>query len=95
MKQCRWLELVKDYDYEILYHPEKANGVADALNRKSIGMLMSIKAVPKPQQKEISEFNLDPLTGKLFSLTLQSNPLEAIKSHQGKDSFLLKAQFFF
>ncbi|TYK01415.1 ty3-gypsy retrotransposon protein [Cucumis melo var. makuwa] len=30
----RWLELVKDYDYEILYHLGKANVVADALSRK-------------------------------------------------------------
>ncbi|KAA0055519.1 ty3-gypsy retrotransposon protein [Cucumis melo var. makuwa] len=34
MRQRRWLELVKDYDCEILYHPCKANVVADALSRK-------------------------------------------------------------
>ncbi|XP_060965330.1 uncharacterized protein LOC133034292 [Cannabis sativa] len=34
MRQRCWLELVKDYDYEILYHPGKANVVADALSRK-------------------------------------------------------------
>ena len=33
-RQRRWLELVKDYDYEILYHPDKANVIADALSRK-------------------------------------------------------------
>ena len=31
MRQRRWLELVKDYDCEILYHPGKANSVADFL----------------------------------------------------------------
>ena len=31
MRQRRWLDMVKDYDYEILYHPGKANLVADAL----------------------------------------------------------------
>ncbi|KAA0060263.1 ty3-gypsy retrotransposon protein [Cucumis melo var. makuwa] len=36
MRQRRWLELVKDYDCEILYHPGKANVVADALSRKKI-----------------------------------------------------------
>ncbi|KAD4385910.1 hypothetical protein E3N88_26079 [Mikania micrantha] len=34
MRQRRWLELIKDYDCEILYHPGKANVVADALSRK-------------------------------------------------------------
>jgi hypothetical protein len=29
------MELIKDYDYEINYHPSKANVVADALSRKS------------------------------------------------------------
>ncbi|KAL0556455.1 hypothetical protein IC582_004969 [Cucumis melo] len=34
MRQRTWLKLVKDYDCEILYHPGKANVVADALSRK-------------------------------------------------------------
>jgi hypothetical protein len=34
LHQRRWLELIKDYDIEIHYHPRKANVVADTLNRK-------------------------------------------------------------
>ncbi|GJU04392.1 putative reverse transcriptase domain-containing protein [Tanacetum coccineum] len=34
IRQRRWLELLSDYDYEIRYHPRKANVVADALSRK-------------------------------------------------------------
>jgi len=34
MRQRRWLELIKDYDFTISYHPGKANTVADALSRK-------------------------------------------------------------
>jgi len=35
MRQKRWLELFKDYDIEVHYHPGKANVVADTLSRKS------------------------------------------------------------
>ncbi|WVZ84351.1 hypothetical protein U9M48_031391 [Paspalum notatum var. saurae] len=35
MRQRRWLELIKDYDLEIHYHPGKANVVADALSRRA------------------------------------------------------------
>jgi hypothetical protein len=34
LRQRRWLELIKDYDLEIQYHPGKANVVADALSHK-------------------------------------------------------------
>ena len=36
MRQRRWLELLKDYDCIIDYHPEKAIVVADVLSRKTI-----------------------------------------------------------
>jgi ribonuclease HI len=35
MRKRRWLELIKDYDVEINYHPGKANVVVDALSRKT------------------------------------------------------------
>ena len=35
LRQLRWMELIKDYDCVIDYHPGKANVVADALSRKS------------------------------------------------------------
>ena len=38
LSQRRWLELLKDYDMTILYHPGKANVVADALRRKAVNM---------------------------------------------------------
>ncbi|GJR63088.1 putative reverse transcriptase domain-containing protein, partial [Tanacetum coccineum] len=34
LRQRRWIELLSDYDYEIRYHPGKANVVANALSRK-------------------------------------------------------------
>lgn len=38
MRQRRWLEFLKDYDFGLNYHLGKANIVADALSLKSIHM---------------------------------------------------------
>jgi hypothetical protein len=46
--QRRWLELIKDYDMDIQYHPEKANIVADALNRK--GQVNNVTTYLMPQE---------------------------------------------
>ena len=35
MRQQRCLELIKDYNLQVHYHPRKANVVADALSQKS------------------------------------------------------------
>ena len=42
MRQCRWMKFLEDYDFTLHYHPSKANVVADALSRKSRGVLASI-----------------------------------------------------
>ena len=42
MRQRRWMEYLEDYDFTLHYHPGKANVVADALNRKSRGVLASV-----------------------------------------------------
>jgi ribonuclease HI len=34
MRQRIWLELIKDFELEVYYHPGKANVVADTLSRK-------------------------------------------------------------
>ena len=52
LRQGRWLELLKDYDCDILYHPGKANVVADALSRKSSGSLAHISIEKRPLFQE-------------------------------------------
>ena len=42
MRQHRWMECLEDYDFTLHYHPDKANVVADALYRKSWGVLASL-----------------------------------------------------
>ncbi|XP_075095211.1 uncharacterized protein LOC142173505 [Nicotiana tabacum] len=53
LRQRRWLELLTDYDIYILYHPGKANIVADALNRRSMGSLAHVKADKRTMMKEV------------------------------------------
>src|SRR5688572_6806988 len=52
LRQRRWLELLKDYDMSILYHPGKANIVADALSRLSMGSTTHIEEDKKELAKE-------------------------------------------
>ncbi|WVZ52702.1 hypothetical protein U9M48_003738 [Paspalum notatum var. saurae] len=57
MRRERWLELIKDYDTEIHYHPGKANVVADALSEKSyVNMAVAFRCPlsrvePTPEQE--------------------------------------------
>ena len=44
LRQRRWMELIKDYDGVIDYHPRKGNVVADALSRKSVQTLQALNA---------------------------------------------------
>ncbi|KAL5548287.1 hypothetical protein UlMin_003518 [Ulmus minor] len=90
MRQQRWLELVKDYDCEILYHPGKANCVADALSRKSTATVMSIRMMPEMLQKEIQELDMEIISGQLSTLTLQPTIFDGIKGAQELDPQLLR-----
>ena len=49
------MKLLKDYDCSILYHPGKANVIADALSRKSAGSLAHISTERRPIIKELHE----------------------------------------
>jgi hypothetical protein len=58
MRQRRWLELIKDYELEICYHPCKANVVADALSRKSQVNILAARPMPFELAKEFDRLSL-------------------------------------
>jgi hypothetical protein len=58
MRQRRWLELIKDYELEIHYHPDKANVVADALSRKSQVNMLAAYPMPFELAKEFDRLSL-------------------------------------
>jgi hypothetical protein len=58
LRQRRWLELIKDYDLGINYHPGKANVVANALSRKKYCNATFPKRIRPELHKEIKYLNL-------------------------------------
>ena len=58
MRQRRWMEFLEDYDFTLHDHPDKANVVADALSRKSRGVLASIASREWRMLKTVGQFRL-------------------------------------
>ncbi|KAL0554438.1 hypothetical protein IC582_008359 [Cucumis melo] len=93
MRQRRWLELVKDYDCEILYHPGKANVVADALSRKvSHSAALIIRQAPLHRDLERAEIavSVGAVTMQLAQLTVQPTLRQRIIDAQSNDPYLIE-----
>ncbi|GJX20283.1 putative nucleotidyltransferase, ribonuclease H [Tanacetum coccineum] len=83
----RWLELLKDYDTNIQYHPGKANVVADALSRKS-GMIAGIKVeeeIIRDLERLDIELCVRGQNGFWASLRVEPNLISQIKAAQKDD----------
>jgi hypothetical protein len=73
MRQRRWLELIKDYDLEVHYHPGKANVVADALSRKAHCSCLSVKVFYETLFWEMRKLNLEIISqGDLNHLSVEA-----------------------
>jgi hypothetical protein len=72
MRQRRWLELIKDYDLEIHYHPGKPNVVAHALSRKASCHCLTIRTPDITLCQEMEKLNLGMIQhGALTQLKLE------------------------
>jgi hypothetical protein len=73
LRQRRWLELIKDYDLEIHYHPGKANLVADALSRKEHVHAAIVAQLPDELVEDFERLNLG-LVVHMEGITIQVEP---------------------
>ena len=80
LRQRRWLELIKDYDMKLHYHPGKANVVAAALSRKSYANTLVIGGLPRELAKDLRELRLEIVPrGFVAALEIQSTLLGKIR----------------
>ncbi|GJR02722.1 retrotransposon protein, putative, ty3-gypsy subclass [Tanacetum coccineum] len=88
MRQRRWLELLKDYDTNIQYHPGKANVVADALSQKS-GMIACFDSIILRDLERLDvELCVRGSGGYWASMRIESNLMLQIKEAQRDDGEL-------
>ncbi|KAK1682066.1 hypothetical protein QYE76_042914 [Lolium multiflorum] len=91
MRQRRWLELIKDYDLSLQYHPGKANVVADALSRKSYVNCLSTEVLPEDLCKGLKDLSLEVVPeGYVASLIVQPTLMDKIKETQKGDEDIEK-----
>jgi hypothetical protein len=87
MRQKRWLELIKDYDLEVHYHPGKANVVADALSRKSQCNCMMMDSRINTLYDELSKMRIEVIPfGTLNYISVEPALLDQIIKAQLYDN---------
>jgi hypothetical protein len=86
LRQRRWLELIKDYDLGINYHPRKANVVADALSRRSHVSQLVVESMPFESCEEFDKLNLRIVANmEATEMEVGSNLLQEIQKGQVED----------
>jgi hypothetical protein len=87
LRQCRWLELIKDYDLEIHYHPGKANLVADALSRKEHVHSAIVAQLPDEIVEDFRRINLGMVAHtEEITIDVESNLEQEIHKRQIGDA---------
>ncbi|WVZ81457.1 hypothetical protein U9M48_028832 [Paspalum notatum var. saurae] len=86
MRQRRWLELIKDYDLEIHYHPGKANVVADALSRRAHCNVIEARPTARVICWEMDEIEMptEQLV-ELYSLIIEPTIKDLVIAAQKQD----------
>jgi ribonuclease HI len=86
LRQKRCLELIKDYDLDIQYHPGKANVVADALSRKGQTNMLIGHLLPQELCWEMAQLNLGIVaSSETLTLEIESTLEQDIRKGQLTD----------
>nr|GEY87612.1 putative reverse transcriptase domain-containing protein [Tanacetum cinerariifolium] len=85
MRQCRWLELLSDYDCEIRYHPGKANVVADALSRKERIKPLRVRALVMTIGLDLPKQTLEAQAEAMKPENLKSEDVGGMLIENSKD----------
>jgi hypothetical protein len=86
MRQRRWLELIKDYDLEVHYHPGKANVVADALSRKVHCNCLTVESYSETLCKDLRKLRSEIVEqGNFNDISAESNLYDRIVFAQLND----------
>jgi hypothetical protein len=86
IRHRRWLELIKDYDLGINYHPGKANVVADALSRRSHVSQLVVDSMPFELCGEFDKLNLRIIVNsEAMEMEVGSSLLQEIRRGQLED----------
>jgi hypothetical protein len=88
LRQRRWLELIKDYDLGINYHPEKAIVVVDALSHKKYCNATFAKRMQPELQREIEYLNLGMVNESKVTMEVEPTLQAEIPEGQLKDTKL-------
>jgi hypothetical protein len=83
LRQRRWLELIKDYDLEIHYHPGKANLVAGALSRKEHIHSAIVAQLPDEIVEDFRRLNLG-IVAHTEGVTIELEPTLEQEIHKGR-----------
>jgi hypothetical protein len=81
------LELIKDYDLEVHYHPGKTNVVADALSRKSHANEVQVMPMSSELCAEFAKLNLGFVTNTM-ELVIEPTLEQEIRKSQMQDAKL-------
>jgi hypothetical protein len=80
------LELIKNYDLEINYHPRKANVVADALSHRSHETQLVVESMPFELCEEFNKLNLRIINNtEAMEMEVGSNLIQEIQKGQVGD----------